>query len=343
MHKVVYTHNINEISNDVISAFYSKLSFYSLEQNTKWLTKYKNENTLFCLLFNNKHELESLSAINIKCHLKFIKMAEINFGPLFINNEAAVNAIESIINYLKNNYYFYLTIQLAIPVGNSSELIEYALNKRFKKIKYKFDSNNWSSIQVDLNLETSSIQSSYSKGHKSSIKKAIKDGVHIIPYKKEYINEIVVVYIKMLKSRNIFTKSEAYWKEKIYSLCNYIEDPKNGFLLLAKLNEKIIGFCLFVSQGNSIRYYMGASDPEFKNISVLHAILNEAIAFSKTTSYRYFDLWGYNHYATEEDQVFFINRFKKGFGGEFTFYPKKMYISLNPLGRIAYNLKQLLR
>ena len=37
----------------------------------------------------------------------------------------------------------------------------------------------------------------------------------------------------------------------------------------------------------------------------------EAIKLAKTTGCLYFDFGGYNHYVTEKDQIFYINRFKK--------------------------------
>jgi len=61
---------------------------------------------------------------------------------------------------------------------------------------------------------------------------------------------------------------------------------------------------------------------------------------AKEMDVKWFDLGGYNHFVGKEDQVYKINLFKRSFGGQFVFYPKKIYIKLNPL---KYYVTLLLR
>jgi lipid II:glycine glycyltransferase (peptidoglycan interpeptide bridge formation enzyme) len=58
----------------------------------------------------------------------------------------------------------------------------------------------------------------------------------------------------------------------------------------------------------------------------------EAIMKAKNDNFKYFDFWGYNHFVDESDQIYNINKFKKGFGGYYTFFAKNMNISLSPSG-----------
>jgi lipid II:glycine glycyltransferase (peptidoglycan interpeptide bridge formation enzyme) len=97
---------------------------------------------------------------------------------------------------------------------------------------------------------------------------------------------------------------------------------------------------LLAFQVNTVLYFKGSSDPNSRHLPVLHMAIWEGIKMAKRLGFDFFDLWGYNHFAKENDQVFFINRFKKGFGGEYIFYPKKIYFIYKPL---RYKLLQLLK
>jgi lipid II:glycine glycyltransferase (peptidoglycan interpeptide bridge formation enzyme) len=103
------------------------------------------------------------------------------------------------------------------------------------------------------------------------------------------------------------------------------------FVLVTDADGKVLGGIALVLQGKTVRYFKGAADPAIRNLPVLHLAIWESILWSKENGFSHFDLWGYNHFVDESDQVYFINRFKKGFGGTFTFYPKKMYFLFKPL------------
>ena len=112
----------------------------------------------------------------------------------------------------------------------------------------------------------------------------------------------------------------------------FLNKKNRGKLLLVKDDgDHILGGVMIIFQGKSVRYYKGASDINYRHLPVLHLAILESIRLSKEAGFDYFDLWGYNHYVDESDQIYFINRFKKGFGGEYNFYPKKMYIIYRPI------------
>ena len=100
----------------------------------------------------------------------------------------------------------------------------------------------------------------------------------------------------------------------------------------------IIGGIILVSQGISLRYFKGASDIDLRNQPITHLLLYEAIKNAKAEGYKYFDFWGINHFAEIHDPVYNINHFKKGFGGYYTFFAKKMNISLIPNGLMLYRI-----
>ena len=94
----------------------------------------------------------------------------------------------------------------------------------------------------------------------------------------------------------------------------------------------MIGGIIAVYQGKTVRMYKGASDPERRDIPISHLLVYEIIQRAKNDNFKYLDLWGYNHFVDKNDQVYNINTFKRGFGGECTFFAKKMNINLIPNG-----------
>jgi lipid II:glycine glycyltransferase (peptidoglycan interpeptide bridge formation enzyme) len=111
---------------------------------------------------------------------------------------------------------------------------------------------------------------------------------------------------------------------------NFIEKYNQGFIEYIFDGDILVGGLIIIFQGTSARYFKGVSDPERRDMPIMHVGIFEAIKYCKMNGYLTFDLWGYNHFVDERDQVFYINRFKKGFSGNFTFYPKRMNFELRP-------------
>ena len=80
---------------------------------------------------------------------------------------------------------------------------------------------------------------------------------------------------------------------------------------------------------------------------MMYLIIYNALERAKADNFKHFNFWGYNHFAEKDDQIFIINRFKKGFGGYYTFLEKKMNVSLIPfdfrLYKLSVYIKKLMR
>jgi lipid II:glycine glycyltransferase (peptidoglycan interpeptide bridge formation enzyme) len=147
------------------------------------------------------------------------------------------------------------------------------------------------------------------------------------------LGSIFDVYSKMCKVRGI----PAHTKKEMTGICDYLISNQKGQILVAKdSSDVILGGAIFAYQGISVRYLLGASDPERRDLPVLHPVIYKAIEMAKNNNLRYFDFWGYNHFADESDQASSINHFKKGFGGYFTFFANKMNINLVTNGFALY-------
>ncbi len=269
------------------------------------------------------------------------KTANINFGPAFSDFEVLKKGIQFLHNYFSSRNFIFFSIQLGIPASKQTELLEYNINHYFK-VKYYFKPGNlWSSIYVDLAKPETEILRSFSKGHKSSIKSAYsKSELRIsIQNNPGSLKSFIDLYIKMMAVRKLpFDKEET--AHLFNSVSSFINENDKGFIEYIFEGENLVGGLIIIYQGNSARYYKGASDPERRDIPILHFGLYEAMKYCKANGYSIFDLWGYNHFVDENDQVYFINKFKKGFSNSFTFFPKRMNFVLKP---VTYNIYLFLR
>ncbi|MEO9146702.1 MAG: GNAT family N-acetyltransferase [Ginsengibacter sp.] len=315
--------------NSVVN-FLDSLPFYCIEQHPDWNAKIDGYPQTFFFSTDDKKNVTCFA--NIILSKGPFKVAKINFGPAFSDFEILKNALLFLHNYFSSHKFIFFSLQLGINISDQTELLEYTIIKDFK-VKYNFKPENlWSSISVDLTRQEADILRSFSKGHKSAIKRAdLKSGLKTTIQKEcDSLESFIALYIKMMEFRKL-----PYDKEHIIHSFNRVNDFINkndkGFIEYIFDGDTLVGGVIIIYQGNSARYLKGATDPERKDIPILHLGLFEAMKFCKATGKSTFDLWGYNHLADEKDQTFYINRFKKGFSGNFNFYPKRMNFILNPV------------
>ena len=315
--------------------FLNSLSFYCIEQHPDWNSKIDGyPQTFFFCTDDSK---------NVTCFANIIlsngpfKVAKINFGPAFSDFEVLKNGLQFLYNYFSSHNFIFFSIQLGINTSDQTELLEYKINKYFK-VKSDFKPENlWSSISVDLTRPENEILKSFSEQHRRSIKRAsLKFGLKTILQKdQDNLKAFIDLYDKMLSFRKL-SKNGDNSTNLFNKINSFINENNKGFIEYIFDGDTLVGGVIIIYQGNSARYYKGATDPERRDIPILHFGLFEAMKFFKANGFLNFDLWGYNHLADEKDQIFYINRFKKGFSGNFTFYPKRMNFTLSPVNYAAF-------
>lgn len=333
----VFKYSLNDIELENINAFSKTVDYCSIEQVPGWTKLYPTTKFCFFYIFNET---------GMKSYAQIIenqRFAQINFGPVCTDKNVMIDSLKEIIEYYKKKKFIFLGIQLFYKSGYETDYIEYKLNNLYK-INYVFDNwNTKSSIEIDLNADIESIFRHFSKGHKSDIKKAQKLGIYI-----EELNSVPDLHVfndiftKMCNARHI-DRGELR-SDAVFDIYNLLNTQNRGKILLAKDNEhKIIGGIILVSQGVTLRYFKGASDPDLRHLPVTHLLIFEAIKYAKIQGFKYFDFWGINHFAEMQDHIYNVNHFKKGFGGYYTFLAKKMNISLIPFGFLIYKTSMLLK
>jgi hypothetical protein len=326
----IFKYELDDTELERIKLFCNSVDYCSIEQFIGWTgIFYKSR---ICYFY-----LSDQSGIISFCQIReWYGSAHILFGPVCCDKEIMISSLCEIINHYKQKRYFYLGVQMYLKSGPDTEYIEYSLNRKYDII-YLFDQENtFTSIEVDLGKSLEQIKDSYSNDIRRNIRKAQKLGVFVDTIKDERdFVKFSDIYSRMLDSRQI--SIENLTSEILRNIYLYLGSNNRGEILLVKDKEGIIiGGIILVFQGNSLRMFKSCTDPARKNIPVKHILVDEIINRAKLSNFKYLDFWGYSHLVDEKDQITGINSFKKGFGGYFTFFAKKMNVNLIPYGYYIY-------
>ena len=328
--KTVFTYKLDNLESEKIVEFCNTADFCAIEQRLGFPEILYNTKINYFFLMDETGAIRSFSQINEK-----FRFAHVWFGPVCDDVDLTIESVKIMADYYRRRGFWYIGIQPYRKTGFESDYIEYKLNSHLN-IDYLFNTENTkASLEIDLSRSMEEIFSAFSKGHRSAVKKAQALGITVSERSSvEEWTSFMEIYLKMCAARKISNHTVL----EMERICGYLEQSNTGKLLLVKdADLNILGGSVFAYQGISVRYLLSASDPERRDIPVSHLAIYKAIEEAKSAGFRYFDLWGYSHFTQADDQVYLVNRFKKGFGGYFTFFMKKMNISLKPGGFRIYN------
>jgi len=136
-----------------------------------------------------------------------------------------------------------------------------------------------------LDLQIENLQSNYKESLKREIRKAEKS---ITIESSDAIDELFL--LKQLNQKALKSPLDfdlQYLKDFYFRFKSH----NAGALVLAKIEEQVIGALFYVWNEKSAYYLAGAVHPDYRNSGALSLLLNEAITKSKVTS-QYFDFEG---------------------------------------------------
>lgn len=320
-----------------IEKYCSSVDYCSAEQLIGW-------NTMFHKSKNCYFYLTAEGVIKSFCQItENYYAAQISFGPVCCNKELMVHSLNEIILYYKRKHFYYLGIQLYFKSGFDLDYIEYQINK-IHNVKYYFNSEN-TKTSLEINLESSieDIFSNFSSDHRRSIRKALNLGATVKTINDDLeLGILFDIFKKMYIKKKLPIDSFILGNKK--DIYNYlITNNKGQILSVYDRDGVMLGGIISIYHGNTVRLYKATSDPERRDIPINYLLYYETIKLAKDANFKYLDLWGYNHFVDENHQLFLVNRFKKGFGGYFTFFAKKMNVDLIPFGTEIYRFLLMIR
>lgn len=231
-------------------------------------------------------------------------------GPLVdINDIETLNLLLEEIKLLRNKYNIFLL--RFDPRWDKKKLNNSNYKKIFKirgeKISTKLNIQPRLNMIIDLEREREEdLFKSFSKSTKRNIKLAIRNNCKV-----EIDNSITALeeFYKLHKitgDRDKFMIRSLEYFKKLYSLYD-----KNTLNICKVTHEDtLIGSAIFLSSGDTLWYYAGASANVKRNLKANHLLQWEMIKWAKKKGYKYYDLGGI--YSTDSN-IESLYIFKRGF------------------------------
>lgn len=173
---------------------------------------------------------------------------------------------------------------------------------------YKSDYYN---ILVNTGKAEKELYNAISSSKKRQIKSSVKNNLKVIIVDNE---KDVIDFYNIL--HNHYKKKV---KKPVYPLdffLSFFREKENGFIFIAKYNEKVIGGMFAPVFENEIIYewYIAAEDIEYKAKGIYPSVLItwEVIKFASINGFKTFDFMG----AGPVDKDYGVRQFKLQFGGE---------------------------
>jgi len=327
-----FKYSLSSEEESEIIEFLESQNYYSVLQNPRW-DKAVNRHKGRCFYISRAEGgIVAFSLITER-----IMVASLMFGPVGVD---AVQIFESVIrigDYYANKGFARLEVQLGIPVNQASESIEYSI---FRKINFKqgINKHNWTSIEVCLNKQTDDLFRLFSNNHKRSITKSQKLGLKVeVLTQLTEIQKFSDLFDEMYKRRAVFSPFNDSF-EVFKEIFVFFQNNSRGFFAgVYDAENNFCGGACFTITAKSLMYQYGCTSGKSK-FPVLHIAFFEVMKMAKAMNLVSMDLCGVNLLVDEADQVYQINKFKTGFGGQVVYYPRKMTFMLNRWKSVCYDL-----
>lgn len=157
-----------------------------------------------------------------------------------------------------------------------------------------------------------------------NIRVAIKKGVEV---KIEDTSKVEDFYNIMLETGirdNFVIRNAAYFKRLLESL------GEHARLYMAYLDGKPIAGTIAIWYGDKVWYLYGASSDSYRNVMPNYLLQYEMIKWAVEKNCRVYDFRGVSGDISEDNPLYGLYRFKKGFNGEFTEFIGELRVIYKP-------------
>jgi hypothetical protein len=195
-------------------------------------------------------------------------------------------------------------------------IIAFGKNRNLKYVEFKDDEDRLSDFKssvfqyrhkLKLDKSEDEIFSSFRKGTKSSIKKAIKEGVQV------QINNSLESVERFCKMNHVTRKKHGLPPQPtsfFNSLYKYIISKNLGFVALATKQDQVVAGSVYLTFGEKVLYKYSASYPKFMHLMSNNVVMWESIKHSLNNKFEEID-FGISESANEGLRIY-----KNGWGVE---------------------------
>ena len=181
------------------------------------------------------------------------------------------------------------------------------------------DGKNFEGIQprfvFRLNVEGKTeeeLLASFTQKHRYNIRLAQRKGVEVKICGQEMIPEFTRIMVETGLRDNFVTRDEAYFSNMLKNLGEHCR------LYMAFHEGQPIAGTLAIWYGDKVWYLYGASSNEHRNLMPNYLLQWNMIQWAVEKKCRIYDFRGVSGDLTEDNPLYGLYKFKKGFNGDFT-------------------------
>jgi peptidoglycan pentaglycine glycine transferase (the first glycine) len=170
-------------------------------------------------------------------------------------------------------------------------------------------------FRLDISPDEEQLMKNFHQKTRYNIRLAERKGVKII---NNGTREDLTVFYRVLQetcARDRFLVRSFQYFADLYDL---LTPPGFTRLFLAKFEDKVIAGAILLKIGDKAWYLYGASSNEARNTMPNYLMQWEMIKWAKSQGCTLYDFRGVSGDLSEDNPLYGLYRFKKGFSGEFT-------------------------
>lgn len=239
-------------------------------------------------------------------------------GPVVdMHDEEKFDAVlEAVRELAQKRKAILLKIDPDIP-SSDSKLKAYLVSRKFR---LQDKGKNFEGVQpkyvfrLDITPDEETLLANMHQKTRYNIRLAGKKGVQIRKGTREDLPEFYKVLKETTERDNFLVRSYSYFEDLYDTLV------PAGFaqLFVAEYNGKMIAGTLAFIAGQKAWYIYGASSNSHRNVMPNHLIQWEMIRWAKANGCTLYDFRGVSGDLSEDNPLYGLYKFKKGFNGEFT-------------------------
>ncbi len=158
-----------------------------------------------------------------------------------------------------------------------------------------------------------------------NIRLAVKKGVEVKLCGEEALPDFHRIMVTTGTRDNFVVRTEEYFRKMMREM------GEHARLYMAYLDGKAIAGTLAIGYGDKVWYLYGASANEYRNVMPNYLLQWEMIKWAIERGARVYDFRGVSGDLSEDNPLYGLYRFKRGFNGEFTEFVGEMDLVYNKM------------
>jgi peptidoglycan pentaglycine glycine transferase (the first glycine) len=196
------------------------------------------------------------------------------------------------------------------PIGQAVRRLLKQRGWRYSREQVQFRNT----INVDLTRSEDELLAAMSQNTRRKVRTGEKKGVTIRPATLDDLDTLYALYAVTGSRDHFLIRPREYYLHE----WRYLMQAGLAHALLAEADNKPIAHVLLFHFGQKCWYFYGASSNEERERMPNYALQWEAMKWAKAQGYTTYDMWGAPNHFNEDDSMWGVYEFKRGFRGTVT-------------------------